>query len=319
MTLPRSLIADIGGTNTRVALASGGALERPSIRKYRNAQYSGLDAVLAAYFDEIGQQDCEGACVALAGPVRGDRGTLTNLDWTLDTDILRHSTGAGTAALLNDLQAQGYGLLDLQPKDCVQVIKPELPAQGDTRLVINVGTGFNAVPVYRTGSNLLVPPSECGHGTLPVQNAEEFSLYQYIEQSHGFAAVEEVLSGRGLEMVFRWVAQQEGGSHQLSSAEIIPAGLNGTDPLARKTLEVFSRIFGSVSGDLALSVLPFGGVYLVGGVARALGKSLTYFGFSEGFINKGRFAPVLKGFSVNIVEDDYAALSGSARYLAALI
>ena len=172
----RRLVADIGGTNTRVALARGtrcgsghasAASATPTIPDLpRGAgRYPGTpDTAPAA------------ACVAMAGPVRDGVGTLTNLDWTVDRDVVAAGDRRRRVAILNDLQAQGHALDHLTADNLTGV----LPGQSDrphaAKLVIGVGTGLNAAPVFRLGGQTLVPPSESGHVSLPVQTEEELRL-----------------------------------------------------------------------------------------------------------------------------------------------
>ncbi|MGB1209641.1 MAG: glucokinase, partial [Paracoccaceae bacterium] len=109
MTDHTAIIADIGGTNTRVALAQGPIVQAHTIRRYRNADHSGLGAVLAHYLSDTGA-DVQAACVAMAGPVKDGVGTLTNLDWRIDAGDIGAATGAKLVGVLNDLQAQGHAL-----------------------------------------------------------------------------------------------------------------------------------------------------------------------------------------------------------------
>lgn len=313
-----SLVADIGGTNTRVALARGAGLVDGSIRRFRNREHPGLESVLRAYIDEAGGLDCGGACVAVAGPVRDGRATLTNLDWSIDKEMLARATGAEHVAILNDLQAQGHALGQI-PADCLRPII-EGPEAGPhaAMLVIGVGTGFNASPVYQTAAGRLVPPAEAGHANMPIRTEEELRLCRFVETAHGFPAIEDVLSGRGLERVYAWLGAEEGDPREMLAADIMAALEAGTDPRAETAARTFARILGTVAGNLALVHLPFGGVFLVGGVARAFAPHLQRLGFAEAFRDKGRFAGFMGNFGVTAVEDDYAALTGSAAHLAAL-
>lgn len=313
-----SLVADIGGTNTRVALARGAGLVEGSIRRFRNREHPGLESVLRAYIDEAGGLDCGGACVAVAGPVRDGRATLTNLDWSIDKEMLARATGAEHVAILNDLQAQGHALGQI-PADCLRPII-EAPEAGPhaAMLVIGVGTGFNASPVYQTAAGRLVPPAEAGHANMPIRTEEELRLCRFVETAHGFPAIEDVLSGRGLERVYAWLGSEAGDPREMLAADIMAALEAGTDPRAETAARTFARILGTVAGNLALVHLPFGGVFLVGGVARAFAPHLQRLGFAEAFRDKGRFAGFMGNFGVTAVEDDYAALTGSAAHLAAL-
>lgn len=312
-----SLVADVGGTNTRVALAEGTRLLPETVRKYSNAQFPGLETVLRRYVEEEDNVDCTGACVAVAGPVRDEVGELTNLDWTFDKAVLTRATKAEKVSILNDLQAQGHALGHLDPANIRRIVKGAKPKPNAARLVIGVGTGFNAAVVFDTEFGRLVPPSECGHANLPIRTEAELRLCKYVEGAHGFPAVEDVLSGRGLERVFRWLGHEAGDARELSAAEIMKAVDAGDDPRAEAAAQVFVRILGTVAGNLSLIQLPFGGVYLIGGVARAMTPHLTRFGFDEAFRDKGRFAGFMGNFSVSVIEDDFAALIGCAGHLAA--
>lgn len=311
MTL--SLVADIGGTNTRVAMATAGSLRADSIQRFRNAEYPGLETILRSYLEGHGGLECAGVCVAVAGPVANGVATMTNLDWTIDGATLRRATGTQTVAILNDLQAQGHALGKIAEAN----LRPIMGVPGDgAKLVIGVGTGFNAAPVHETPWGRIVAASECGHVNMPVRSAADLRLAQFVETAHGFPGVEDVLSGRGLERLFAFVANEAGTPGERSAAAVMEglAQENGKG-LASDTARLFVRLLGAEAGNLALTHLPFGGVYLCGGVARAFAPHLEALGFEAAFRDKGRFAGFMQNFSVCVIEDDYAALTGCAAYL----
>ncbi len=321
MTHPKNkyaLVADIGGTNTRVALADGRQILDGTIRRYSNVDYPGLETVLRRYIDDEGGVDPISACVAVAGPVRDGRATMTNLDWAIDKETLARATNSQSVAILNDLQAQGHALGHLQSDKIRTVIDGPEGKPHAARLVVGVGTGFNAAPVFDTASGRLVAPSESGHANLPIRDEKELRLCQFVSTAHGFPAVEDVLSGRGLERVYAFLAQESGQPKEAAAKDIMASCADGSDPLAEEAARVFTRILGTVCGNLSLIQLPFGGVYLVGGVARAFGPYLSEFGFADAFRDKGRFAGFMTNFKVSVIEDDYAALTGSAVHLAAM-
>jgi len=313
-----SLLADIGGTNTRVALARGTTLMTDTIRRYRNADYPGLETVLSAYLDEEGNPDCAGACVAAAGPVRDGVATLTNLGWTIDGETVARAARAETVAVLNDLQAQGHALGHLDT-GALRTLVDGPAAPHATKLVIGLGTGFNCAPVFETPGGRYVPPAEAGHANLPIRTEEELELCRELETVHGFPSVEEVLSGRGLAHTYSWFSRRAGAPREVTSAEVFSALEAGNDAVAQDTLRLFVKMLGATTGNLALIHLPFGGIYLIGGMARAVTPWLGKFGFGDAMRDKGRFAGFMKNFPVHVIEDDYAALTGCAHHLAALL
>ncbi|GAA0292803.1 glucokinase [Rhodovulum strictum] len=307
------LVVDIGGTNTRAALAEGPRIVEDSVRRYRNDGFAGLSAVLMRYLAEAGSPQIDGACAALAGPVQAGRGRLTNLDWLIDEAEIARVTGADRVRLLNDLQAQGHALDQLAPVALVPVLDgPRAP--GGVRLVIGLGTGVNVTVVHRTGTGTLVTANEAGHVSLPVACEDDLSLARFAAGEDGFAAVEDVLAGRGLATLHAWVTSRTGPPQRIEGSEIIAAAPG--DPAAEEALRTYATMLGRVAGDLALHHLPYGGIYLIGGVARAMTPHLARLGLADSFRAKGRFSGLMESFAIATITDDFAALRGCAAHLA---
>jgi len=317
MTTPRLLVADIGGTNTRAALSDGTQLRASTITRFRNAEFETLADVLAAFVAQHGAPPIDGACIALAGPVTqaGAQtiGRMTNLQWHIDTDQLRAVTGAADVAIINDLQAQAYALPHLEHSHIDRLFGPPV-TPGAPQLVLGVGTGFNAAVAHPVGADQrVVPASEAGHIGLPVGSPEEWALSQFVAATRGFASLEDVLSGRGLERVYEFIRQGTPKAPARTAAEIVASA--DSDPLTAQTLQLFARVLGRAAGDLSLVHLPFGGVYLVGGVARAIAPYMAQHG-AQSFVEKGRFQGFMAQFGLHVLHDDYAALIGCAGRLA---
>lgn len=313
-----ALVADIGGTNTRVALADGVSVRQDSIRRFANAEFPDLESVLRRYLAETATASVSGVCVAAAGPVRDGVASMTNLDWTITAPGLKAATGTGHTAILNDLQAQGHALGRIAPQHLRPVIAgPSKP--GAAMLVVGLGTGMNAAPVHETPWGRVVAASECGHISMPVRTEEDHRLAQFVASvgphAHGFAGVEDVLAGRGLERVYAFVAHEAGQETAKRGAEIM-ADVAAGDALAARAVQLYIHLLGQELGNLALVHLPFGGIYLIGGVARAMQPYFDQMELTRHFRDKGRFAEFMGNFAVTIVEDDYAALTGCAAYLA---
>lgn len=308
-----SLVADIGGTNTRVALADGKVVRQGSTRRFRNADHPGLETILRLYLDQAGVAECGGTCVAIAGPVRDGVASMTNLDWTIDNAALTRATGAERVAILNDLQAQGHALGHIAADKLAPVI--EGPVQDHAaKLVVGAGTGFNAAPVHETPWGRIVAASECGHINMPIRTEADLRLARFVETAHGFPGVEDVLAGRGLERLYAFIRSENGQPGEKAASDIM-ADMAAGEALAEETGRLYVRLMGAELGNLALTHLPFGGIFLIGGVARAFQPYFTRFDFAGAFRDKGRFAGFMANFAVTIIEDDYAALTGCAVYL----
>ncbi|MCU0901411.1 MAG: glucokinase [Cypionkella sp.] len=316
-----SILADIGGTNTRVALAQGTEVLADSVARYSNADYKArggdIADILSDYLRARGQA-VTGVCVAAAGPVQDGVATMTNLDWVIDADKLRAATGATRVALLNDLQAQGQALGHISA-DKLRCVVPG-PAASGAMLVVGLGTGVNAAPVHGSGAARVVPPSECGHVNMPVRSEEDFALMRFVEAmlaARGEVAhcgVEEVLSGRGLGNLYAFATQDPAST--ATSAEIFKALAEG-EAKATHAAALYTRILAQTLADLALVHLPYGGIYLIGGMARAMTPYFAPLHLGAVFRETRRVDLLEKDFSITVVEDDFAALTGCAAYLAA--
>ncbi len=323
---PLSLVADVGGTNTRVALAEGMAVRPESIRKFRNREFGGIDGVLSRYVADEGIGPLAGACVAGAGPVQAGAVTMTNLfdasgaPWIIDAARITAATGAARVAVLNDLQAQGQALGHIAPANLRTVVDgPQRP--GASMLVVGLGTGVNAAPVHIIPGGRLVPPSECGHVNMPARGTEGYRLQAFIERllagrnESPHAGVEEVLSGRGLANLHAFSATKAGAPAAIDSAAVLAALASG-DPVAAETARLYVYILGQMLADLALVHLPYDGIYLIGGMSRAMTPSFERFGLVSAFREARRVPLLQREFRVLVVEDDFAALTGCAAYLA---
>lgn len=301
------LLADVGGTTTRVGLARDGRLDRDSTDSFRNADFVGLADILDHYL--TGHPTPPSAlCAGVAGPVRDGTAQLTNLDWFIDSAELANVTGAQDIHLINDLAAQGYALDDLDPADVTPLINRATPPEA-ARMVMGLGTGSNIAVVHRTPQGLFVPPAEAGHSSLPHCDGAIGALIAGLEGKDAHRPIEALLSGPGLTRLHTHFS-----GDTLTPKEIIAAHLGG-DAGAMATLTAFARLLGTVLGDLALNHLPMGGIYLIGGTARAVAPYLVPLGFVESFNAKGPYSHIMQEIPVSLITEDSAALKGCLRKL----
>jgi glucokinase len=186
-------------------------------------------------------------------------------------------------------------------------------AQSGNRMVVNIGTGFNSAVILGEGPKLAVPGSETGHVNLPVPSPQIYELHQFLTERFGFASAEEVLSGRGLGHIYGFLAALDPRQPFPSSHHIMTQ--LQSDLHARKSIDIMLEVLGCVCGNLALTHLPFGGIYLVGGMAQVLADYYHDSAFHRAFAAKGRFAEFMDQFSVHLVQDDHAPLVGCIAHL----
>jgi len=307
------LAADIGGTNTRLALLDGTVMRPDSVVSYPNAGAASLYDHIERYMaGQSAAPDC--VALALAGPVAGTSGDLTNRNWHITTQQGASAAGAPACVLLNDLQAQGCALAHLTPDVLVPIhtcAQSGAPSQSPrTKLVIGLGTGMNIACVHPLpGGADFVPAAEAGHITFSPHDPElrDFAkaLGTYLD---GHVAAEDVLSGRGLAHAYRFTS-----GAQIAPEQVIALAETG-DAQALHATTLIARALGEHAGDMALVHLAKGGVYLVGGLARAMAPFLTRRAFTAPYTAKGRFSDLVADIDVHVVYDDFAALTGAAQF-----
>lgn len=308
----RHLLADLGGTNTRLALADGTGRLPGTIRRYLNDDFDSFESVVSAYLEETTPGPIHALCAGVAGPVLHDTAQLTNYAWHIDAANLRNLTGTPHIHLINDLQAQGYALDDLAP-DAVTPIFPGQPAPPDApRLVLNLGTGCNVAVVHRRPEGLFVPAAESGHSALPHATGQIGALFDHLRETHPHLPIEAALSGPGLSNIHAHLT-----GARLASTDIATAA--NTDPAARNTLALFCEILGLVAGNFALHHLPAGGLYLTGGLAQSIAPHLANSAFLDTFTARGPYTAIVRAIPVSIITDDSFPLLGCARYLHQLL
>nr|WP_306268574.1 glucokinase [Pararhizobium sp. IMCC3301] len=310
------LVCDLGGTSCRLALVQHDSMVPETCISLENNGFQSFDALLAHYLQDFAAS-CQLSCVviALAAPITGDCVALTNRDWTLDRNVISHICGGAAVFLINDFEALGHALN--RPADLSQrAITPDIAkGEAQTRVILGAGTGFNSAACTASGE---IIRSETGHTTLAVETDIDRDLQHQMSDRFGRCSQERILSGVGLVALYHLICERKGQSAQFEgSYAIVRSGAAGDDPCAEQACNEFARILGRTAGDLALTFMAYGGVFLNGGVTRALAPFLTSYDgpFGVAFRNKGRMAEQMKQFPVYLILDDHAALSGCMDWL----
>ena len=318
------LAGDLGGTRLRLALArrNGAHIELLAPEHRDTATLDGLATALKAYLERAPARPAR-AVIAVAGPVkRGPRGRqarITNLPWVLEEHDLAAATGLERVELLNDFEAVGHALDDLSTTR-MATLQAGRHDPGGMRALIGAGTGLGQALVAGAGSALHVYPTEGGHADFAASDAITWALREELASEFGHVSWERLVSGPGLERIYRFLCRQRGveptlaqGTHDPPAA-VGNAGLDGRDPLAREALDLFCRLYGAQAGNLALTALATGGVYLAGGIAPRILERLRAGGFLAAFRAKGRMAALAEQIPVHVILDPEAGLHGAARY-----
>lgn len=299
------LIGDVGGTKVLLALvtADGALIEK---RRLASADFQDFDALLATYLRDL-RVPIDGGCLAVAGPVADDgrSARLTNLPWSIDAAQLEVRFGLGTLTLINDFAAVALGLAALAPERCVTLQAGE-PLATSPRLVVGAGTGLGMAVLLPEGGRWRVLPSEGGNAGFAPADARQAALWSWLHARKGRVIWEDVVSGPGLANIHRFL-----GSTELKPEEIATAAVGG-DTVAGAAVELFLSCYGAFAGDMALALLPRGGVFLAGGIAAKLLPQLQAGAFLTAFNAKGRHAGVMARMPVSVVTDEEVGLAGAA-------
>ena len=315
------LAGDIGGTNSRLAVFDPHAGWTPALeRVYSSRAHGSLDEILAAFLDEHRVRPRH-ACFGVAGPVRDGRCVATNLPWIVDAAGIGAQIGAPTW-VINDLEANAYGLATLGPGDFELLHAGLVGARGNAA-IIAAGTGLGEAGLYWDGGAHHPFATEGGHASFAPGDADDADLLRWLRARHDHVSWERLVSGPGLVALYEFLrdtgreredpALAEAMRVDDPGAAITRAALVGGSALAEATLDWFVRLYGAEAGNLALKVMATGGVWLGGGIAPRIVPKLRDGAFMQAFLAKGRMQPLLAAMPVHVILNDRTALRGAAR------
>ena len=316
------LAGDIGGTKTNLGLFLKGK-ERPVpkvIETFSSQNAPDLEHIIRQFL-EIHPAPVTHACFGVAGPVVNGKSKTTNLPWNISEDRIKKQFNFHHVKLINDLTATAMAI-PLLNKDEFFPLNRAGSIKDQNLALIAPGTGLGkAMLIYQNGRYLPVP-SEGGHADFAPNSEAEMKLWQYLHQHYGHVSIERVVSGSGLVNIYNWLKdsgrlnEPDWLKQKLKEMDpakaITEAALASKDPGCVEALNMFVSIFGAAAGNLALTGITTGGVYLGGGIPPKILSKLKEDIFMEAFTNKGRFKGFLEKIPVKVVLNDKAALIGAA-------
>lgn len=327
------IAGDIGGTNTTLRLVrvdrSTGEMEILSQTRYPSANFPDLVPIVKDFLAAAGAKSPEVACFAIAGPVINNTCELTNLKWSLDNKRLERELDIEKVSLINDFAAVSYGILGLPEKD-IHTLQAGKPQKTAIIGILGAGTGLGESFLIPSGSTYQVCATEGGHVDFAPRSALEFELLEYLKSLHKTdrISVERVVSGRGIVAIYKFLRDrgdlaespeiaaviQSSQPQPDPAAVIAKAALEKTDPLCQKTMEMFVEAYGAEAGNLSLKLLPYGGLYVAGGIAPKILPLLQDGRFLAAFKHKGRMSILLSQIPVYVVLNSQVGLLGAVLY-----
>jgi glucokinase len=320
------LAGDIGGTKTllRLSQVTPTGLVTLHEASYPSAKFKHLSPIVRQFLSEAENSDpIAAACFAIAGPVQNDQSLVTNLSWQLDARQMESDLEIAHIRLINDFAAVGYGILALQPEDVV-VLQDRPRVSQAPIAVLGAGTGLGEALLVWQGSDYEVQPTEGGHTDFAPRTDLEVGIMTFLRSRHGRVSVERVVSGQGIHNIYEYLrnadfavasdAVEAKFQQEDPSAVIAAHALANSDALCTKALELFVAAYGAEAGNLALKSLPYGGLYLAGGVGAKILPKLQDGSFIENFLDKGRMRSLLEKMSISLITNPKVGLIGAALY-----
>ncbi|MFZ6751499.1 glucokinase [Undibacterium sp. Ren11W] len=310
------LIADIGGTYARFALEiDKGKFEH--IASLRCADYSDFHSAISAYLASVAPLQVEHAAVAIANPVDGDRVSMTNYHWQFSIEQMRLQLGFDTLVIVNDFTALAMAVPRLDASDIHKI------GGGETRKqsvigVLGPGSGLGVSGLIPLQDGWISLGSEGGHSSFSPRDEREIAVLQYAWKSFDHVSFERLLSGSGLELTYRALADYRAvPSSDLTAPDIAERALNGSDAVCGEALEVFCSLLGTAAANLALTLGALGGIYIGGGIVPRLGTYFDDSPFRARFEERGRFSQYVAAIPTFVITAEHATFIGVSAILEA--
>jgi glucokinase len=306
------VVADVGATNTRLALFDEATAEFHALGTFVNRDYPRLQDVVSRWLEEQGIAPTR-ACIAIASPLAGDHVAMVNMDWHFSRSAFAEETGLSPVTWINDFVANAYALPHLAASERSE-LHPGTPGGLEKFAAIGPGTGRGGATVQHTAEGWMATACEPGHAGLSPANAVELAVFDALLDEHDNIYTELLVSGPGLQRLYRTLAVvTDRNAAALSPADISGRALAGEDPLCVESLELFCALLGSACGDFLLSTGARDGLYLAGGIVPRMIPFLKSSSFHQRLCSKGAMGPVLQQVPVYVVTAPQPGLIGAAH------
>ena len=306
------VVADVGGTSTRIALFDASEGTFRAERHYRNRDHRRFEDVIAAWLDGLPEAVPAEGCIAVAAPHTGDRVEMVNMDWSFSCRRVAASFGFRDFRRINDFEANAYALPHLGADD-VEVLH-DGPGTGGKLATVGPGTGLGGATLEEVAGSHHACACEPGHMGLSAASAEELELFRLLLPRHNDLYAELLLSGPGLQRLYLTLAEIRGEQATPLPAPAISAGATaGDDPLCQQALHTFCALLGSTCGDFLLANGAYGGLYLAGGILPQIIPFLRQSAFHQRLVAKGAMRQQLEAVPVSMITRPAPGLLGAAH------
>lgn len=311
--MSEKFVADVGGTNIRLARVTEAGVT--DIEKYMCQDFASIDLVIQAYFNDYSDYQFSDGCIAIACPVLGDQVEMTNHSWAFSQKALRQQLRLTSLFVINDFTAVAHSLPGLSDEQVIQIGEGTAAENGNIA-VFGPGTGLGVEHITMTASGWQTLDGEGGHVDFAPVDETDIVIWRHLQQMHGRASAEEVMSGRGILNIYHALAAQKGVKATITDpAQVTEKALMGTCDICESALTQFCRIMGSFAGNLALNMATSGGVFIGGGIASRFADFIQDSDFRARFEAKGQMKHYVKNIPTYLIAEPDHGLLGAAAYL----
>jgi len=309
----KRFVADVGGTNIRLALVENGRIS--IIKKYLCTAFDTIADAILHFQNEVGEIAFNEGCIAIACPVNDDVVKMTNHSWVFSKSALQTQLKLEALYVINDFTAVAHSLPTLNHNQVISIGGGKAKENGNIA-VFGPGTGLGVEHLTWTSQGWKTLDGEGGHVDFAPTDQNGMVVWQYLIEKHGRASAEEVLSGRGIVNIYLALAGHLKKPAKFTGpADITQHAIDGTDALCVTAVEQFCRVMGSFAGNLALNLCTTGGVFIGGGIASKLGAFFVNSDFRHYFEAKGAFKNYVKDIPTYIIDEPDHGLLGSLAFL----
>jgi glucokinase len=308
------MVADIGGTNTRIGRFNPDDDTLGSVTTFTNRDYSSLQEVIAHWLNALEEKKPTVGCLAVAAPLSTDRVDMVNMDWSFSRQEIAAQFDFQQITWLNDFEANAHALPYLT-REGRRSVHPGRDGAAGKLATLGPGTGLGGATLQWFAGQPQACSSEPGHMGLAAATLEELELFRAAQPQGGEIYTELLVSGPGLQRIYRALGQVRGEqtNFDFTPADISRLALGGKDLLCTRALETFCALLGSVCGDFILANGAYGGLYLAGGIVPRLGDFLDSSEFHHRLTGKGAMENVLLGVPVYVITAPQPGLIGAAH------
>ncbi len=318
------IAADIGGTNCRLVMAEKNANTYDILHEkyYLSADYTSLIELINVFLQEHDNlSSIDAACFAVAGPIKEDIASITNLPWVISKKELIKVLKTPNIKLVNDFFAAAYGATELTEEDYTLLYQGTDLQGVDDAAIIGAGTGLGVAQIRSLNKKIYIFPSESGHVGFAPQNTLQCELLSWLQKSHKYVSLEMILSGCGLMKIYNFLREVKNITESeflikklktSNCAEVISyLGLMEQDELCIQTLNIFVDIYATAASNTVLNYFPIKTLYIGGGIAPKIKEKMLSQRFIDIYMNKGNMSYILENVTIKLITNDKTGLSGS--------